>query len=110
MLAGNRIYDLKNNVFKESSRINSTFGGNLTDMIRFKIILDIIKEENLISNAAKQGEYLQSKLNDLSSEFPGYITNTRGLGLFAAFDLPSGTERDELWKELMKNNLLIQMT
>ena len=106
-LAGNRIDEVDKNVFKESSRINSTFGGNLTDMVRFKIILDIIKQENLVLNAEKQGLYLQSKLDDLSKEFPGYISNARGLGLFAAFDLPSGTERDEVWNRLMENNLLI---
>jgi len=106
-LAGNRIDEVDKNVFKESSRINSTFGGNLTDMVRFKIILDIIKQEKLVVNAEKQGLYLQSKLHDLSEEFPGYISNTRGLGLFAAFDLPSGTERDEVWNKLMENNLLI---
>ena len=106
-LAGDRIDEVDKNVFKESSRINSTFGGNLTDMVRFKIILDIIKQENLVVNAEKQGLYLQSKLHDLSEEFPGYISNARGLGLFAAFDLPSGTERDEVWSRLMENNLLI---
>ena len=76
-------------------------------MVRFKIILEIIKEEELLSNAAKKGEYLQAHLNQLSLDFPGYVTNPRGVGLWAAFDLPSGTERDELWSQLMKNNLLI---
>ena len=107
VLAGNRIDEVEQNVFKESSRINSTFGGNLTDMVRFKIILEIIKDENLLENASKQGEYLQSHLNQLSLDFPGYVTNPRGIGLWTAFDLPSSTERDELWSQLMKNNLLI---
>lgn len=107
VLAGNRIDEVEQNVFKESSRINSTFGGNLTDMVRFKIILEIIKEENLLKNSSDKGEYLQSHLNQLSLDFPGYVTNPRGIGLWAAFDLPSGTERDELWAQLMKNNLLI---
>ena len=38
---------IKNNVFNESSRINSTFGGNLVDMVRFTIYLEIIEKENL---------------------------------------------------------------
>ena len=88
VLAGNRIDEVEQNVFKESSRINSTFGGNLTDMVRFKIILEIIKEENLLKNSSDQGEYLQSHLNQLSLDFPGYVTNPRGIGLWAAFDLP----------------------
>src|SRR5690606_41138147 len=39
-----------NNVFHESSRINSTFGGNLIDMLRFKLILEVIEQENLLEN------------------------------------------------------------
>ena len=61
----------------------------------------------MLAYAEKQGKYLQQKLGSLSMEFPGYITNPRGVGLWAAFDLPSGTERDELWSKLMQNNLLI---
>ena len=69
--------------------------------------MEIIKEESLLENAAVQGEYLQSHLNQLSLDFPGYVTNPRGVGLWTAFDLPSSTERDELWSQLMKNDLLI---
>ena len=45
MLAGDRIKEVQNNVFTESSRINSTFGGNLVDMFRFKLILEIIQTQ-----------------------------------------------------------------
>ena len=107
LLAGERILEVDKNVFQESSRINSTFGGNLVDMVRFKGILELIEEENLIDNAKKMGEYLLKELKELMNEYPGYITNARGLGLFCAFDLPSGTERDDLWHEMMRNNLLI---
>ncbi len=58
ILAGKRIEEVENNVFIESSRINSTFGGNLVDMIRFKLILEIIEEENLMKNAIEVGAYL----------------------------------------------------
>ena len=50
---------------------------------------------------------LVKNLNDLSLEFPGFVTNSRGTGLFAAFDLPSQTERDDLINKLLKNNLLM---
>ena len=107
MLAGNKIYDLDNNVFKESSRINSTFGGNLVDMYRFKLILEIIKKENLLNNATQMGKYLLKNINSLSEEFPGYVTNPRGVGLFCAFDMTSTIERDKLINLLFKNKLLI---
>ncbi|NQU67502.1 MAG: L-lysine 6-transaminase [Candidatus Marinimicrobia bacterium] len=107
ILAGPRIDEVEKNVFVESSRINSTFGGNLTDMWRFKIILDIIRDENLVENARIQGQYIQEQMKGLETEFPAYVTNSRGAGLFCAFDLPSDTERDELWGRMMDNGLLI---
>ena len=85
MLANDRIYNMKDNVFKESSRINSTFGGNLVDMYRFKLILEIMCKENLFSNAQEMGSYLLKNIHSLTNDFPGFITNPRGVGLFCAF-------------------------
>ena len=107
MLAGDKIYNLKDNVFKESSRINSTFGGNLIDMYRFKLILEIIDNESLLDNTIKMGDYLLDCITSLSDEFPGYVTNPRGKGLFCAFDMPSGIERDKLIGILLDKNIMI---
>ncbi|MDP7027285.1 MAG: L-lysine 6-transaminase [Candidatus Marinimicrobia bacterium] len=107
LLAGKRVEEVDKNVFSESSRINSTFGGNLADMVRFHIILEIIEKENLIENAKNMGVILKKELQFLSEEFPAYVTNPRGLGLFAAFDLPSQTERDKVINGLLKNKLLM---
>ena len=107
MLASDRIYNMKDNVFKESSRINSTFGGNLVDMYRFKLILEIMCKENLFSNAQEMGSYLLKNIQSLTNEFPGYITNPRGVGLFCAFDLPSTIERDKMISELLKEKVII---
>jgi len=107
MLAGNKIYNLEDNVFKESSRINSTFGGNLIDMYRFKLILEIIDNESLLDNTIKMGDYLLDCITSLSDEFPGYVTNPRGKGLFCAFDMPSGIERDKLIGILLDKNIMI---
>ena len=92
ILAGKRIDEIEDNVFSESSRINSTFGGNLVDMIRFKIILETIREEKLLKNSKDVGKYLLTRLKNLEKKYPAYMTNSRGLGLWAAFDLPSITE------------------
>ena len=107
LLAGHRVEEVKNHVFSESSRINSTFGGNLVDMVRFQIILEIIEQEKLLENAKTMGEFLLSEMRNLAEEFPAYVTNPRGLGLFAAFDLPSQTERDKVIAGLLKNKLLM---
>ena len=50
---------------------------------------------------------LSTKLNELEEEFPAFITNSRGLGLFCAFDLPSTIERDKLVAEMYKNHLMM---
>ena len=107
ILAGDRINEVENNAFKTSSRINSTFGGSLTDMVRFKIILETVRDLNLLEHVNNTGNYLLNKINKLESEFPAFITNSRGLGLFCSFDLPSAIERDKLTSEAYKNHLLI---
>ena len=48
IFAGKRLDEIDDHVFKESSRINSTFGGNLVDMVRFTIYLEIMDNENLL--------------------------------------------------------------
>ena len=107
MLAGDKLFSVDKNVFEESSRINSTFGGNLVDMYRFKMILEIMDKENLINNAKEMGAYLLNNINHLANEFPGFVTNPRGTGLFCAFDLPSSLERDKFISETFNKKLMI---
>lgn len=93
-------------VFKESSRINSTFGGNYIDMMRFKLILEVIEQENLVENAKIQGEFLKAELLKLEEKHSN-VSNVRGMGLFCSFDLPSGEERDAIIGEAYKNKLIL---
>jgi len=107
ILANREKFDrVEHHVFKESSRINSTFGGNLVDMVRFRLILEIIEKENLVEKAATLGEYLQGRLSDLAEKHEE-ITNVRGKGLLCAFDLPSVEFRDKFVEEAMKEQMLI---
>lgn len=101
-----KIDQVPNNVFQESSRINSTFGGNYIDMIRFKLILEVIEQENLLENVRVQGAYLKSELEKLAEKHP-HITNVRGMGLFLAFDLPSDEERNAFINKAFENKLIV---
>jgi L-lysine 6-transaminase len=107
MLCGTRIDDVKENVFHKSSRLNSTFGGNLVDMVRFTKVLEIIEEENLVENARVVGEHLLKELRNLEQEFPDLISNGRGLGLMCAIDLPTPEKRDELRKGCYNHGLVL---
>lgn len=106
ILAGKRVDEIETNCFKVSSRINSTWGGDLVDMVRFGKILDIIEEDNLVANAELVGKYLKTKLENLSSKHE-YLSNPRGLGLFCAIDLPDSHSRDAVVKECFNQGLMI---
>jgi L-lysine 6-transaminase len=102
-----RVFDEPENVFTVSSRINSTWGGNLVDMVRARKYLEIIEEENLVENARVVGEFLTGKLQELANEFPGKMGNVRGKGLFIAFDLPDGATRGKVLSTwLQKHNVM----
>jgi L-lysine 6-transaminase len=107
VISSNRIDDVEENVFRKGGRINSTWGGNLTDMMRAKRYLEIIEEENLIENAKQMGNYLLNSLQNLQREFPEFVSNARGLGLMCAIDLKDKTFRDELRKKLFENGMII---
>jgi L-lysine 6-transaminase len=53
ILAGKKVDEIENNVFRVSSRINSTWGGSLVDMVRSAKIMEIIEEDGLCDKAAK---------------------------------------------------------
>ena len=97
VMAGPRIDEVKDNAFRLSSRLNSTWGGNFTDMVRSTHFLRIIEKEHLVENAAKVGGYFLDQLRDLQKEEP-LISAARGRGLFLAFDLPDAKTREEFWK------------
>ncbi len=94
IMSTDRIDEVEANVFKVSGRINSTWGGNLVDMVRCAWYLQIMEEEDLIGNAARVGGMFKDELEKLQEEFP-VVSNLRGRGLVIAFDLPDGDARDE---------------
>ena len=106
-LCSRRIDDVLENVFHKSSRINSTFGGNLVDMVRFQRILEIINEEKLVENAATVGTHLLAKLEGLQDEFPGLVSNARGRGLLCAVDLDTAQSRDQLRSKSYDDGLIL---
>jgi L-lysine 6-transaminase len=97
VMAGSRIDEVKDNAFRLSSRLNSTWGGNFTDMVRSTHFLRIIEKEHLVENAEKVGTCFLDQLRDLQKEEP-LISAARGRGLFLAFDLPDAKTREEFWK------------
>ena len=107
IFSGNRVDEVENNVFHESSRLNSTWGGNVVDMVRISLYLEIIAKEDLVNQAATNGDYLLAKLHAIQGDFDGIVHNARGSGLFAAFDLLDGSTRDTLANLIIAEGALI---
>ncbi|MCU7613656.1 L-lysine 6-transaminase [Chryseobacterium sp. GMJ5] len=108
ILANREKFDeVPDNVFRESSRINSTFGGNFIDMLRFQLVMEVIEKENLLQNAITVGEYLLEGLQKLAQQYPDKISNPRGRGLMCAIDLPTHEQRNHLRELLYDDGLII---
>jgi L-lysine 6-transaminase len=105
IMAGPRVMEVPGNVFETPSRINSTWGGNLVDMVRATRILEVIRDEDLGANAAARGSEWLEGMRAIQARC-GAVSNARGLGLLMAFDLPDGATRDRLLLLLREEGLL----
>jgi L-lysine 6-transaminase len=105
VMAGPRLDEVKDNAFRLPSRLNSTWGGNFTDIVRSTHYLRIIEREHLVEHAGKIGAYFLGRLAELQREEP-MISAVRGRGLFLAFDLPDSKTREEFWKGLFDLGVL----
>lgn len=74
--------------------LGTTFGGNQLACAAALAVLEVIEQENLMENAATNGEYLMKKLTGM-----GVLRNVRGRGLMIGFDVPE--ELKELKKKLL---------
>ena len=78
-------------------QLGTTFGGNHLACAGACAVLDIIKEENLVDNAAKVGDYLLTELRKIDK-----IKEVRGRGLMI------GIEFEQPIKEIRNDRLLMQ--
>lgn len=107
VMAGGRVDELEQNAFTVSSRINSTWGGSLVDMVRARRILEVIEAEGLIERTRRLGEWLGTRLEELAAQHPG-VTDPRGRGLMRAVSLPDATLRDAVITDLTeRENVLL---
>jgi L-lysine 6-transaminase len=105
LYAGERVDEVPDNVFRLPSRINSTWGGSLTDMVRARRIIEIIVAEDLAANVQAQGQRLVDGLRALARA-EGGISNVRGVGSLCAFTLDDPAARDAMLKRLSEAQLL----
>lgn len=79
-----------------SGMLGTTFGGNYLACAAALSVLEVIEQEELMTNAYTLGNYWMEQLNSFTS-----ITEVRGKGLMIGFDLPdslSSLRKDLLFK------------
>ncbi len=106
IMAGGRVDEVPDNVFAVSGRINSTWGGNLTDMVRARRILEIIEAEGLIESVGAKGQHFVDGLLRVADR-TGLIDNVRGRGLFVAVDLATAGFRNAVIDDLRRHEHVI---
>ena len=107
VMAGRRVDEIADNVFAVASRLNSTWGGNLADMVRARRILEVIESDGLFDRAAERGRYLRARLDELAGDFPALVLDPRGRGLMCAFSLPTTADRDEVIRQLWRRAVIV---
>lgn len=108
VMAGGRLDEIDDHVFKVSSRLNSTFGGSLTDMVRATVIMETIERDGLVDHAADVGAGLLAQLDEVAARQPT-VTQPRGRGLMCAVDLPDTATRDEVVRRLFTDEEVLAL-
>jgi L-lysine 6-transaminase len=108
LIAGPRVDEVKNNCFKVSSRINSTWGGNVVDMVRATRYLEIYRDDNILDYVSEAaGPALLKGLEKIQDEYRGRIMNVRGKGLMCAFDFDTPENRGKFLAVCARLKMLI---
>jgi L-lysine 6-transaminase len=87
--------------------LDSTWGGNLADMVRFAQEWSIVKEERLIEQVPEKAAALVERLRELATEFPQIIGNIRGAGLYQGFTVKSPFRKGELVERALEDEELL---
>ncbi len=106
IMVGPKVDEVEDNVFRVPSRINSTWGGNLADMVRSKKYIEIVEKYNLLKNAEVVGNHIVESLNEIYDKYPNLVENPRGRGTMDAFDLKTEKLRDEFFNKLYAKGVI----
>ena len=92
----------------------STFGGNPVSCTAARAVIQVIEEEDLLTNSANVGAYFQDGLRELQSKH-SLIGDVRGMGLMQAIELvkdrttkePATEATAQLMEQCRRDGLLI---
>ena len=105
-MGGPRLDEVKDNAFRLPSRLNSTWGGNFTDMVRSTHLMRIIEQENLVENAAKVGALFPGSAARVAERFNRSSAGLAAGGCCWRSICPIAKTREEMWKGLFDLGVL----
>jgi len=106
VMGGGRLDEVDDHVWQVPSRINSTFGGSLVDMVRASVIFDVIERDDLMARAESLGDKLVGMLEEVAARHAA-VSNVRGRGLLVAIDVPNAPIRNEISRRLRTEERVI---
>lgn len=92
---------------KDLGILDSTWGGNLADMVRFCQEMKIVEDEKLQEQVPAKTDVLLRGLNQLAAKHADKIYNIRGAGLYQGFSLRDSSKLDELVTYALQQEHLI---
>ncbi|MBF0298482.1 MAG: aminotransferase class III-fold pyridoxal phosphate-dependent enzyme [Oligoflexia bacterium] len=105
-MANGVLYMLRS--MKDVGVLDSTWGGNLADMVRFQQEWKIIEEEGYFTSVLDKSKYFIERLCDLEKKYSNIIFNVRGMGLYQGFSMRNSKDKGRLINlALEKENLLL---
>jgi len=87
--------------------LDSTWGGNLADMVRFCQEMKVVEGEHLLEALPQKTTILLDGLNVLKNKYPDKIRNIRGMGLYQGFSLVNPDNLLKLVEHAQDNEKLI---
>jgi L-lysine 6-transaminase len=83
--------------------LDSTWGGTLSDMVRFVREMEIVRAERLIEQVPARAARLKAGLAALAARFPELLGNVRGMGLYLGFTMRRPGDRDRLLETALQD-------
>jgi L-lysine 6-transaminase len=90
--------------------LDSTWGGNLADMVRFVQEMRVVEDEKLIEQVPAKAFKLQQGLEALAQKFFDIIFNVRGMGLYQGFSFRRREQRRKFLDDVLENEKLLLLS
>lgn len=88
-------------------RIFNTWLGDPSKNILLAEVLNVIKQEDLLNNAANSGKILMDGLLDFQVRYSHLVSRVRGRGTFCSFDTPDDVTRTKLMAQARNKGVVL---